>query len=411
MYARLRAGPERRRRHGRTRAWLPGLARGHDAWRADAQESSCVIHRMPLPAPAAIRNVRRQYQQPLLVLLAAVATGAGDRVRESRGAGPRAILRSPARAGRAARAGRGTRAVIRMLLAESLLLSAAGGRHRHPRRAGARRRGGAVSQPRQRPRRPICSITIDLRLHGVHGRHCHSERRHRRSAAGLARLARHAAGLARRSSRGGLPGQRASRALRVMVAGQVALSLVLVAGAVGHGAIVRRPDDGIHRRRHRSRPDRAWSAARSPGPTPARRYEVIEEIRRSLRNVPGVRQSVSGGMITPLSSSMAAAQIEVPGSIYKPPASGRRRDGDQRQATAFTPFNRVLPNYFATVGTPILMGRDFDDRDRSGLPAGRRRQPGLRDAPFRRRQSRLAARSSSPARNAGRSSAWPPTRS
>ena len=77
------------------------------------------------------------------------------------------------------------------------------------------------------------------------------------------------------------------------------------------------------------------------GSEPARRYEVIEEIRRSLRNVPGA-QSVSGGMITPLSSSMAAAPIEVPGSIYQPPASGEGVMVINGRATAFTPFNRVL---------------------------------------------------------------------
>jgi ABC-type lipoprotein release transport system permease subunit len=38
------------------------------------------------------------------------------------------------------------------------------------------------------------------------------------------------------------------------------------------------------------------------------------------------------------------------------------------RATAFTPFNRILPNYFTTVGTPILTGRDFDDRDQPGSP-------------------------------------------
>jgi uncharacterized membrane protein YeaQ/YmgE (transglycosylase-associated protein family) len=63
---------------------------------------------------------------------------------------------------------------------------------------------------------------------------------------------------------------------------------------------------------------------------------------------------------------MAAAQIEVPGSIYTPPASGEGVMVINGKATAFTPFNRVLPNYFTTVGTPILAGRDFDDRERPG---------------------------------------------
>jgi predicted permease len=168
------------------------------------------------------------------------------------------------------------------------------------------------------------------------------------------------------SSRGALPGQRASRALRVMVAAQVALSLVLVAGA----AVMVRSFVGLTTNPTGVDTDRILIAVVTgtlAGSEPARRYEVIEEIRRSLRDVPGA-QSVSGGMITPLSSSMAAAAIEVPGSIYTPPATGEGVMVINGRATAFTPFNRVLPNYFTTVGTPILMGRDFDDRDRPGAP-------------------------------------------
>jgi predicted permease len=168
------------------------------------------------------------------------------------------------------------------------------------------------------------------------------------------------------SSRGALPGQRASRALRVMVAAQVALSLVLVGGA----AVMVRSFVGLTTRPTGVDTDRILIAVVSgtlAGSEPARRYEAIEEIRRSLRAVPGA-ESVSGGIVTPLSAAMAAAQIEVPGSIYQPPASGEGVMVINGRPTAFTPFNRVLPNYFTTVGTPILTGRDFDDRDHPGSP-------------------------------------------
>jgi predicted permease len=149
-----------------------------------------------------------------------------------------------------------------------------------------------------------------------------------------------------------------------MVAAQVALSLVLVAGA----AVMVRSFVGLTTNPTGVDTDHILIALVSgtlAGSEPARRYEVIEEVRRSLRSVPGVH-AVSGGMVTPLSSSMAAAQIEVPGSIYTPPASGEGVMVINGKATAFTPFNRVLPNYFTTVGTPILAGRDFDDRERPG---------------------------------------------
>ena len=50
-------------------------------------------------------------------------------------------------------------------------------------------------------------------------------------------------------------------------------------------------------------------------------------------------------------------------------------------------WNRVSPHYFETTGTPMLRGRAIDERDRSRLAAGRRRQPDVRAHVLRQRRS------------------------
>ena len=363
MYARLRAGQSADDATTALRAWYP-------AWReatmpGGAAATSHLIY-PPYAAPGGRGDsiVRRQYRQPLLVLLAAVGLVLAiacanlaalvlarftDRRHEL---GVRMAL------------GAGRARLIRMLLAESVLLAVTGAA------IGilfARVFATAVVPHLTTPASAQTSlaITIDWRLIAFTAVVAMMSG----SIAGLLpawRASRVAPAVSMASSRGALPGQRASRALRVMVSAQVALSLVLVAGA----ASLVRSFIGLTTNPTGVDTDRILIAIVTgtlAGPEPSRRYDVIEEIRRSLRAVPDI-QSVSGGIVTPLSSGMAAAQIEVPGSIYKPSPSGEGVMVINGKATAFTPFNRVLPTYFTTIGTPVLMGRDFDERDRPGSP-------------------------------------------
>jgi ABC-type antimicrobial peptide transport system permease subunit len=85
----------------------------------------------------------------------------------------------------------------------------------------------------------------------------------------------------------------------------------------------------------------------------------IERVRAAIATAPGV-DAVSAATVTPLSGLMAAADVSIPGSLA-PPIAG------------FLPFNSVLPGYFATLGTPLLVGRDFNEMDVSGGPDGGRR--------------------------------------
>ncbi|MBX6364570.1 MAG: ABC transporter permease [Gemmatimonadetes bacterium] len=83
-----------------------------------------------------------------------------------------------------------------------------------------------------------------------------------------------------------------------------------------------------------------------------------------LRHVPGVRD-VTLASYAPLSGGLSATAYSVPDGT-----SGASATIDLQQslqgARAIT--MRVGPRYFATVGTPILAGRDFTDHDATGEP-------------------------------------------
>jgi predicted permease len=360
LYGRLRPGQSLADVTLALRSWVPEL---REATRpaGPAGERHFVNQVAAISGAQGVSFLRRQYQRPLLVLLGAVAlvlviacanlaalvlARFSDRRHEL---GVRLAL------------GAGRARIVRMLLAESLLLAVTGGI------AGlifAQAFVAAMVPYLSQAGRPQTDlhVAVDARLLAftalaalVSG-----------AIAGLlpawrATTITPQVSLAA-SSRGGMHGRRATRALRLMVAGQVALSLVLVAGA----SVMVRSFIGLTTTATGVDEDRVLIAQLSgtlAGSDADRRYERIEEIRRALGQLPGVI-SVSGGMVTPLSSSIAAAQVVVPGSIHKPGENEVRMNG-----ATFTPFNNVLPNYFATIGTPVLMGRDFDERDGPGSPA------------------------------------------
>ena len=74
-------------------------------------------------------------------------------------------------------------------------------------------------------------------------------------------------------------------------------------------------------------------------------FRVFDE---RLRALPGV-VNLAEAFTTPLGGSFSDWQIEVDG-----------------QPKGESNLNRVSPGYFATLGTPIIAGRDFDDRDGFG---------------------------------------------
>ncbi len=139
---------------------------------------------------------------------------------------------------------------------------------------------------------------------------------------------------------------------KLLVVGQIALSLVLVLGAGLMLGTFRRLvtlDPGF-------RSEGVLLASlnlRGTGIPRERLPQVKEEILAAVRATPGVR-SASASTITPVSASSTNGRVEVEGYVPK----GR---GDTEVF-----FNTVSDGYFATLGTPLLAGRDFGPGDVSG---------------------------------------------
>jgi len=135
---------------------------------------------------------------------------------------------------------------------------------------------------------------------------------------------------------------------RALVVVQIALSTVLVVGAVLFGRTLRNlatVDLGFEPkrvilieadfRRTRIQPDS--------------RLRVYEEILDRLRAVPGVRVAAQA-LIAPISGSNWSQRIAVGGAV--------------EHGSVY--FNEVTGEYFRVLDVPVLAGRTFDSRDRAG---------------------------------------------
>ena len=156
----------------------------------------------------------------------------------------------------------------------------------------------------------------------------------------------------------GRAGRARTRLASGLVVAQVALSLVLVvtAGLFARtwAALVTR-ELGFDRERvllvnidgQRARTD------------PVQRALVFERAREAVRALPGVANAAAS-IVTPLQGGGMVNQIEVSGWTPVPPTV--------LGGIANTWANVVSPDWFTTLGIPFVAGRDFTDRDRSGMP-------------------------------------------
>lgn len=139
-----------------------------------------------------------------------------------------------------------------------------------------------------------------------------------------------------------------------LVVAQVALSLALVVGAglfVRTFAALSSVRLGFDRDRvvvvNVSLPPAAVDSSQ--------RADVLERIRQAARATPGVSQAAMSA-VTPVSGSTWNDRVWVDGS---PPLS---------EEQSLSNINLLSPGWFATYGTRLLAGRDFDARDRAGAP-------------------------------------------
>lgn len=148
--------------------------------------------------------------------------------------------------------------------------------------------------------------------------------------------------------RSGTDGRHAFAARRALVVLQVALSLVLIVGAVLFGRSLQ----------NLSRVDQGFRAEgiiavnidlRRTSVTEAGRQQAFADVMARVRAVPGVTRAAET-FIVPLSQSDWNGRIVVNGTLQDVPAH----------------FNQVGGDYFATIETPLRAGRTFDTRDRIG---------------------------------------------
>jgi predicted permease len=139
-----------------------------------------------------------------------------------------------------------------------------------------------------------------------------------------------------------------------LVAGQVALCLVLVVGAglfIRTFATLATLNVGFDRDRVLLvRLDVPQTSAE-----PSQRAAVYERIAATVRGVPGVAHAALSE-VTPVSGTITDVYVEAENAPrLAPPQNVSYR-------------NVITPDWFATYGTRLVAGRDFDDRDRMSSP-------------------------------------------
>lgn len=134
---------------------------------------------------------------------------------------------------------------------------------------------------------------------------------------------------------------------RVLISGQVALSLLLLIGAsllVFSLRNLHEFDAGFDR-------DHVLLIGLSPGRagySGARRLEYYRQVLERARNAPGV-QAAGLSLVTPISGILFDQSFGV--------------EGQSPESGAVVYANDVSDGYFAAMGTPLLQGRDFTPQD------------------------------------------------
>jgi predicted permease len=149
-------------------------------------------------------------------------------------------------------------------------------------------------------------------------------------------------------------GRRASRLGKSLIVSQIALSLLILAGAglfVGTLRNLKTFDPGFVS-------DNVLLATVNPGKAGFKDDQLApfyEQLLDRLKQQPGA-QSASLSMVTPVAGGGVDLSVSVEGYVPHP-------DEDDSVYV-----NRISPGYFATVRTPLLLGRDFTPQDTLTAP-------------------------------------------
>jgi predicted permease len=85
-----------------------------------------------------------------------------------------------------------------------------------------------------------------------------------------------------------------------------------------------------------------------------RRFALVQQTRDAVAAVPGI-DAAAASFVTPISGSTWNLRVQVPGY-----------EASERDRTSL--FNGITSDYFRTMSTPILAGRDFTAGDAAGRP-------------------------------------------
>src|SRR5260370_29681097 len=141
----------------------------------------------------------------------------------------------------------------------------------------------------------------------------------------------------------------------MLVATQVALSIILLAGA---GLLLR----SLHNLKSIQigfQPENVAVATLNPGAnryTAERAHALFESLMDRAETIPGVR-AASAAMVSPLSGQLWMYSVTVPGYPARP------------KEIPMTYVNAIAPGFFSTIGSQLIRGRQFTRRHRPGAPS------------------------------------------
>jgi predicted permease len=183
------------------------------------------------------------------------------------------------------------------------------------------------------------------------------------------------AGALTEGGRGSAGTRRGNRASRVIVAAQLAVTLVLLAGAalLGRSLLAVLSVDPGFRTDHMLVMDVDPGAvaepdARSAAAAKARQSQLVSRLLERLGSLPGVEHAAAASVL-PLDGGLPDGMFLLVSERENPTTFqefGALAQQPERRGTA--DFCLVTPGYFQALGIPLRRGRGFDARDGMGAP-------------------------------------------